>query len=110
MDTPKKLYHVSVQVEAEIVVLAYDENDARRVASSNIPEYIHDAETDIHVREEMKSLAGLPNGWTATCSPYAYYSRDQKPLSELLPEAPEPPPEVDERTIDMFTGKALVDA
>lgn len=108
-DAPKKLFRVTLEIEATVVVLAADEDDARRVAKSEIGDIMDEADQDISVGEELTSLQDLPHGWTRECSPYAYYSRDQKPLCELLPESTEPAPEVDDRTIDMFTGKALVD-
>lgn len=105
-----KLYRVSIDIEACVVVLAEDEDSARRVARSELGEILDETDTsiDIHAGDEITSSEELPRGWDDTCSPYS--ARGAGSIGSYLAQIVQAEQEgLDDRTIDMFSGKALID-
>jgi hypothetical protein len=94
-----KLFTVEVSVTA--VVAAENEMEAYSVVSFEFPDIVRDAEPDIDVHGEVKSLDRLPADWDGMSLPYG--GDGETRLKDLLPETE---PVRDTRTIDMFEQEA----
>lgn len=98
----QKLFIVEISTTA--IIAGKDEADALRNTRYRMSDIIGDADPEIDVAGEVKSLAGLPDGWDGNAYPYC--GDGETPLKSLLPEEE---PTRDTRTIDMFevqTGAA----
>jgi hypothetical protein len=94
-----KLFTVEVSVTA--VVMAESLMDAFAVAGEEAREIWRDADPDIDVHGEIKSLDRLPADWDPMCLPYG--GDGETRLKDLLPETE---PVRDTRTMDMFEQEA----
>lgn len=88
-----------VEISTTAIVAGIDEADAHRNARFRMGDIIGDADPEIDVACELKSLDRLPDGWDRDAYPYC--GDGETALKDLLPEEE---PTRDTRTIDMFAG------
>lgn len=102
-----RLFAVELTIEA--VILATDEVDAERIAHQEKADIMADADPEVHVGADLTLGGRLPSGWTADTYPYPVGNRTIQAIQATARHAAERVEPVDRRTIDMFTGKALID-
>lgn len=103
----KRLFIVEVTTEA--VVLAEDEGDADRITRRQLSDIIADCDPDVFVGADITQGGRLPAGWSPDLYPYPVGNKTIAAIQAAAQKAAERVEPVDMHTIDMFTGKALID-
>lgn len=98
-----------VEVSTEVVVLAADEVDAERVTRSKLGDIVVECDPDVYVGADITQGGRLPAGWTHDLYPYPVGNKTIAAIQAAAQKATERVEPVDMHTIDMFTGKALID-
>lgn len=104
-----KLRLFIVEVTVEAVILAKDEDDAERITRREVGDIMADGDLDVHVGADITEGGRLPNGWTFDSYPYPSSDKTIETIQAAARKAAERADPVDMHTIDMFTGKALID-